>query len=133
MPAASGATFDDIDPATARPFATLARGDAEDVDRAVRAARTAQPAWSELDAYERGRVLERLGELIETHAEELVALEARDVGKPLREAQRDIALSVRTWIYFAGWPTKIHGTTNPADPGVFSYSIREPVGVNTLT
>jgi acyl-CoA reductase-like NAD-dependent aldehyde dehydrogenase len=129
VPAASGATFDDIDPATARPFATLARGDAEDVDRAVRAARRVQQKWADLDAFERGRILQRLGELVETHAGELVALEARDVGKPLREAQRDVALAVRTWIYYAGWPTKIHGTTNPADPGVFSYSIREPLGV----
>jgi aldehyde dehydrogenase (NAD+) len=51
------------------------------------------------------------------------------VGKPLREAQRDIGLAVRTWTYYAGWPTKLTGTTNPADPGVFSYTLREPVGV----
>jgi phenylacetaldehyde dehydrogenase len=129
VPAASGATFEDVDPATALPFATLALGDAEDVDRAVRAARAAQPEWSALDPYERGRILQRVGELLESHAGELAQLEARDVGKPLREAERDIALAVRTWIYFAGWPTKLTGTTNPADPGVFSYTLREPLGV----
>jgi acyl-CoA reductase-like NAD-dependent aldehyde dehydrogenase len=129
VPAASGATFDDIDPATAQPFATLARGDATDVDLAVRAACTALAAWAESDAFERGRALQRLADLLEAHADELASLEARDVGKPLREAQRDVALAVRTWVYFAGWPTKIHGTTNPADAGVFSYTIREPVGV----
>jgi phenylacetaldehyde dehydrogenase len=129
VPAASGATFDDVDPATARPFATLARGDAEDVDRAVQSARAAQPAWAEVDPFERGRLLQRLADLVETHADELAALEARDVGKPIREAQRDVALAIRSWIYFAGWPTKIIGTTNPADPGVFSYTVREPLGV----
>jgi phenylacetaldehyde dehydrogenase len=129
VPAASGATFDDVDPATALPFATLARGDAEDVDRAVRAACSAQGAWAGVDPYERGRMLHRLGELLEAHAGELAELEARDVGKPVREAHRDVALAVRTWLYFAGWPTKITGTTNPADAGVFSYSVREPLGV----
>ncbi|MDX6485237.1 MAG: aldehyde dehydrogenase [Gaiellaceae bacterium] len=129
VPAASGATFDDIDPATALPFATLAQGSAEDVDAAVQAARAAQPGWAGVDPFERGRILQRLGDLLDAHADELVALEARDVGKPLREAQRDVALAVRTWIYFAGWPTKITGTTNPADPGVFSYTLREPLGV----
>jgi acyl-CoA reductase-like NAD-dependent aldehyde dehydrogenase len=129
VPAASGATFDDVDPATARPFATLALGDAQDVDRAVRAARAAQPAWGESDVFDRGRILQRLGELLESHAPELAALEARDVGKPLREAERDVSLAVRTWIYFAGWPTKIRGTTNPADRDVFSYTLREPLGV----
>ena len=129
VPAASGATFDDVDPATARPFATLALGDAEDVDRAVQAACAAHDAWSDVDPFERGRLLQRLADLLEANAGELAALEARDVGKPLREAERDVALAVRTWTYFAGWPTKITGSTNPADPGVFSYTLREPLGV----
>jgi phenylacetaldehyde dehydrogenase len=129
VPARSGATFETIDPATAEPFATLADGDAEDVDRAVQAARAALPAWSDADPYERGRVLQRLADLIDGATDELAAIEARDVGKPLREAQRDIGLAVRTWSYYAGWPTKLTGTTNPADPGVFSYTLREPVGV----
>ena len=129
VPARSGATFETIDPATAEPFATLAAGDAEDVDHAVRAARAALPEWSDVDPYERGRLLQRIADLIESASSELAALEARDVGKPLREAQRDVALAARTWSYYAGWPTKITGTTNPADPGVFSYTLREPVGV----
>src|SRR5919198_3074631 len=129
VPARSGATFETIDPATAQPFATLAAGDADDVDDAVRAARAAQPLWADIDPYDRGRILERLADLIASAADELAELEARDVGKPLREAQRDIGLAVRTWTYYAGWPTKLTGTTNPADPGVFSYTLREPVGV----
>ncbi len=129
VPAASGATFEDLDPAYGKPLATLALGDAEDVDCAVRAARAAQAAWGDSDPFERGRILQRVGELVEEHAAELVELEALDVGKPLREAERDVSLAVRTWIYYAGWPTKVTGTTNPADPGVFSYTLREPVGV----
>jgi acyl-CoA reductase-like NAD-dependent aldehyde dehydrogenase len=117
VPSASGAQFYDVDPATGLPFARFAPGAAEDVDRGVSAARAAQPAWSECDPFERGRILGRLGELLEAHAGELAELEARDVGKPLSEARRDVALAVRTWIYYAGWPTKLTGTTNPADPG----------------
>jgi len=128
-PAASGATLDDVDPVTARPFASVALGGADDVDSAVAAAAEAFPRWAAVDPYERGRILHRLGELVEAHTEELAALEARDVGKPLREAERDVGLAVRTWIYHAGWPTKLTGTTNPADPNVVSYTLREPLGV----
>jgi phenylacetaldehyde dehydrogenase len=129
VPARSRATFETIDPATAQPYATVAAGDAADVDDAVRAARGAQRDWAELDPYRRGSILQRLADLIAAEADELAELEARDVGKPLREAQRDLGLAVRTWTYYAGWPTKTTGTTNPADPGVFSYTLREPVGV----
>jgi aldehyde dehydrogenase (NAD+) len=129
VPAASGETFESLDPATAQPLATLAFGAAEDVDRAVAAARSALPAWRALDPYERGLVLQRLAGLIEEHDDELADIEARDAGKLRGEAARDIDRAVRTWTYYAGWPTKITGTTNPADPGVFSYTVREPVGV----
>ena len=129
VPSRSGATFETIDPATAKPLAALALGDEEDVDRAVEAARAAQARWADVDPYERGRILHRLAELVEGAAEELAELESRDVGKPRAEATRDVSLAVRTWAYYAGWPTKLTGTTNPADPGVFSYTLREPVGV----
>jgi aldehyde dehydrogenase (NAD+) len=129
VPAASGETFDSLDPSTAEPLATLALGGAEDVDRAVAAARAALPAWRGLDPYERGRILQRLADLIEAEADRLTDVEARDAGKLRGEAARDIERAVRTWSYYAGWPTKITGTTNPADPGVFSYTVREPVGV----
>src|ERR671937_401855 len=78
---------------------------------------------------ERERILHRLAELVEGAAEELAELESRDVGKPRAEAKRDVSFAVRTWAYYAGWPTKLTGTTNPADPGVFSYTLREPIGV----
>jgi aldehyde dehydrogenase (NAD+) len=129
VPAASGETFESLDPATAEPLATLALGGPDDADRAVGAARAALPGWRALDPYERGRILQRLADLIEEHADELTELEAQDAGKLRGEAARDIDRAVRTWTYYAGWPTKITGTTNPADPGVFSYTLREPVGV----
>jgi phenylacetaldehyde dehydrogenase len=129
VPAASGATFETVDPSTALPIATLALGDTEDVDRAVRAARAALPAWAAVDPTDRSRILYRLAELIDAHADELAELESRDVGKPLREAGRDPQRAAATFLYYAGWPTKLTGTTNPADPGVFSYTLREPVGV----
>jgi phenylacetaldehyde dehydrogenase len=128
-PSASGTVFDSIDPATAQPLASVALGEAADIDAAVRAARGAQGGWAETDPTERGRILHRLAELIEADAERLAELESRDVGKPIREARRDPQLAVRTFLYYAGWPSKLTGTTNPADPGVFSYTLREPVGV----
>ena len=129
VPAAAGATFESLDPTTGEPIATLALGDAADVDRAVAAARAAFPAWRDADAYERGRLLQRLADLIAENADELAATEARDAGKSIPDAAREIDRVVRTWTYYAGWPTKITGTTNPADPGVFSYTLREPLGV----
>jgi acyl-CoA reductase-like NAD-dependent aldehyde dehydrogenase len=129
VPAASRETFESLDPATAEPLATLALGGPKDVDRAVAAARAALPLWRALDPYERGLILQRLAGLIEENGDELTAVEAQDAGKLRGEAARDVDRAVRTWTYYAGWPTKITGTTNPADPGVFSYTVREPVGV----
>jgi acyl-CoA reductase-like NAD-dependent aldehyde dehydrogenase len=117
------------DPSSGADIAEVALGDAHDVDAAVRAAREALRAWSAMEPTSRGRVLHRLGELIEEHAEELALIESRDVGKPISEAQREPGLAARTFFYHAGWPTKIRGATNPADPGIFSYTLREPVGV----
>jgi acyl-CoA reductase-like NAD-dependent aldehyde dehydrogenase len=129
MPAASGATFESLDPTSGEPFATLARGGAEDIDRAVAASRSAFPAWRDVDPYERGRILQRLANLVEAHGDELATLEARDAGKTQGDAAREVERVVRTFTYYAGWPTKITGTTNPADAGVFSYTLREPLGV----
>jgi acyl-CoA reductase-like NAD-dependent aldehyde dehydrogenase len=129
VPAASGATFDSLDPTNGETVATLALGGSKDVDRAVAAARAALPGWRAVDPYERGRILQRLADLLETHADELASLESRDAGKAHADAVREIDRAVRTWSYYGGWPTKITGTTNPSDPGVFSYTLREPVGI----
>jgi len=126
----SGAVFATRDPATGEVLAECALAAAQDVDRAVAAARRALPGWAALDPMARTRRLLALADLLERHAPDLAELESRDVGKPLAEAtSRDLKFTVGTWHYYAGWPTKILGTTNPAAPGIFSYGLREPVGV----
>jgi acyl-CoA reductase-like NAD-dependent aldehyde dehydrogenase len=130
MAAADGRTFATVDPATAEPIASAALGGPEDIRRAVTAARAAQPGWERTAPMERMRLLLRLADLIERNAESLAFLESRDVGKPIREARsRDLPTVVRAWLYWAGWPVRAHGSTPPADPGVFTYTLREPVGV----
>jgi acyl-CoA reductase-like NAD-dependent aldehyde dehydrogenase len=127
---ASASTFDSVDPATGEVLATLPVSGPDEVEAAVDAAREAQAAWGEADPMQRTRVLLRLAALVEEHADELARLESRDVGKPVAEAVgRDVPFTVQTWLYYAGWPTKILGTTNPAKPGVFTYTLREPLGV----
>jgi len=127
---ASTATFDTVDPATGEVLATLDICGPDEVDAAVEAARAAQGEWTSGDPMRRTRILLRLAALIEEHADELARLESRDVGKPLSEAAtRDLPFTIQTWLYYAGWPTKILGTTNPAKPGVFTYTLREPLGV----
>ncbi len=128
--ARGGGTFESFDPAVARPIATLADGDAGDIDAAVLAAREAYPGWAAMDPMDRTRLLLRIAERVESCAGELAELESLDVGKPIREARgRDVQVAANTWFYHAGWPTKILGTTNPSPTGVFTYTVREPLGV----
>jgi acyl-CoA reductase-like NAD-dependent aldehyde dehydrogenase len=128
--AATSASFETRDPATGELLATLPIASQADVDAAVTAARAAQPAWAAVDPTRRTRLLIRLAELVEEHAAELAELESRDVGKPIAESStRDVKFTAQTWLYYAGWPSKILGTTNPANPGVFTYTLREPLGV----
>jgi acyl-CoA reductase-like NAD-dependent aldehyde dehydrogenase len=119
-----------VDPATGEVLATLPVCGPDEVEAAVQAARAAQVDWAAADPMHRTRVLLRVAALVEEHADELARLESRDVGKPLSEAVgRDLPFTIQTWLYYAGWPTKILGTTNPARPGVFTYTLREPLGV----
>ncbi len=124
------ATFETRDPATGEILAVLPLASADAVDAAVARAREAQPGWAGLDPMVRTRLLVRVSQLIDEHTDELGELESRDVGKPLAEARgRDVEFASQTWLYYAGWPTKLLGTTNPAKPGVFTYTLREPLGV----
>ncbi|MFL6570367.1 MAG: aldehyde dehydrogenase family protein [Burkholderiales bacterium] len=127
---ATAASFESVDPATGEVLATLPVSSEADVDAAVSAAREAQPAWAAVDPTRRTRLLIRLAELVDEHAAELAELESRDVGKPIAESStRDVKFTAQTWLYYSGWPSKILGTTNPANAGVFTYTLREPVGV----
>ena len=135
--AASGKTFDVFDPSTDQVIATAPSADSDDVDRAVSAARRAfEGPWSALSASDRARLVWRLGDLIEQHADELARLESLDNGKPIGEPLNvDIPLSAECFRYMAGWATKLQGTTLslsvPYTPGAeyHAYTLREPIGV----
>jgi phenylacetaldehyde dehydrogenase len=135
--AASGKTFDTPDPATGETLARVAEGDAEDINRAVRAARAAfEGPWSRMSPSERGRIIWRIGDLILEHRDELAQLESLDNGKPFAVAQAaDVPLAADLFHYMAGWATKLEGNTIdlsvPYMPGAdfHSYTLREPLGV----
>src|SRR5580692_8727872 len=136
--AASGKTFETPNPATGDTLAKIAEGDAEDIDRAVRAARRAfdDGPWGRMSPSERGRIIWRIGDLILDHVDELAQLETLDNGKPLVIAQiADVPLAADLFHYMAGWATKIEGNSInisvPYAPGAnfHAYTLREPIGV----
>jgi aldehyde dehydrogenase (NAD+) len=129
--AASGATFTTVNPATEEPITTVAEAGPEDVDRAVKAARAAlDGAWSKMKPIDRSRVLWKVGDVVLEHADELARLETLDNGKPIFESRLvDIDMVARCFHYFSGWATKITGDTTPVNPSLFTYTLREPVGV----
>jgi len=131
--AASGKTFETINPATGAILARVAEGDREDVDRAVAAARHAvdEGPWRLMTASERARIIYRVADLLEERAEAFAQLETLDNGKPLTVSRRDdVPLSIDYFRYYAGWPTKIEGRTVPINmANAFAYTLRQPVGV----
>jgi phenylacetaldehyde dehydrogenase len=137
--ATGGGLFPAEDPATGLQLAQVARGTAADVDAAVAAARTAlsAPAWRGMTPSARGKLLWRIAELIDLHADELAELETLDQGKSFRTGRfGEIPASAEQFRYFAGFATKILGTTiptsishQPAGKRIFAYTTREPVGV----
>lgn len=127
---ASGQSIDMIDPSDGQPFARIARGDAADIESAVASARAAYDgAWGQKSAAERGRILFRLSMLIAACGEELARLEAKDTGKPLREARADAAALARYFEFYAGACDKLHGATLPYQSGYTVMTVREPHGV----
>ncbi|HEX4146267.1 MAG TPA: aldehyde dehydrogenase family protein [Pirellulales bacterium] len=132
VPAASGKTFETVNPATEEVIAQVAEGDAADVDAAATAARDAfeNGPWSTMDARDRGRLMNKLADLMEAEADELAALETLDNGKPLRDSRAaDLPLTIDCLRYYAGFADKIHGQTIPVRGNYFTYTRREPVGV----
>ncbi len=135
--AADGSTFETIDPGTGEVLTTVANGKAEDVDRAVRAARRALDGpWSKMTPSERGRAIHRLGDLIAENLEELAELDSLDNGKAKSVAAgADVPLAADLFWYMAGWATKLRGSTVtpslPYLPGqeFHAYTVKEPVGV----
>jgi len=130
--AASGRTFATINPSTGEEICRVAEADKADVDRAVKAARQAfeRGPWRKMAAAERGRLMNRLADLIEKHADELARLESQDNGKPYRVAlAADLPLTVACYRYYAGWADKVQGRTIPISGNYFCYTRLEPVGV----
>jgi aldehyde dehydrogenase (NAD+) len=128
----SGKTFPTINPATGQEIAQVAEADSADVDRAVRSARAAFDGgpWRKMSAAERGRMLNRLADLIEQHADELALLESLDNGKPYQVAKAaDLPLTIACYRYYAGWADKVQGKTIPIAGDYFCYTRHEPVGV----
>ena len=128
--AASGETLPVIDPSTGEAFDQIARGNADDIDRAVRAARAAREgAWGRLTATERGRILCRMSALILAQHEELAQLEARDTGKPLTQARTDITVAARYCEFYGGAADKLHGEQIPYLNDFHVVVLHEPYGV----
>ena len=130
--AASGRTFETVNPATGEAIASVAEGAEADIDRAVVAARAAlvSPEWRGMDAHRRAEILWRLGDLIEANADELGTMETRDNGKPIFESRQvDLPSVVGNFRYFAGLADKIQGETIPVKGPFLNYTLREPVGV----
>jgi acyl-CoA reductase-like NAD-dependent aldehyde dehydrogenase len=132
--ASSGKTFESIDPATGDVLARVAEAGADDVDRAVVAARKTfdSGVWRDLPPAERARALWKIGDMIEERATEFAQLETLDNGMPINDALLFHApLAAATFRYYAGWVTKLDGATQQISlPGKYlSYTLREPVGV----
>ena len=118
------------DPSTGVEIGSIARGKAADIDAAVTAAEDARHGeWGRMPAFEKGRILNRLGRLILTKTEELARLEAIDVGKPLTQARNDVIAMARYMEFYAGAADKVHGETIPYLDGYTVYTLREPHGV----
>lgn len=127
---ASGQTIPVTDPSDGRVFASLARGNARDIDRAVKAAAAARDgAWGKMAPADKGRLLMRLSQQILDNHDELAQLESRDCGKPLKQARTDVTACARYFEFYAGAPDKLHGDTIPYLPGYTVLTWREPHGV----
>ncbi|GGO85393.1 aldehyde dehydrogenase [Marinobacterium nitratireducens] len=134
QPASGGAYFAVENPATETTLCEVAAGTEADIDAAVAAARKAfEGPWRRETPARRGMLLLRLAELIDAHAEELAQLVVLENGKPIRLARGEAASAANIIRYFAGWPTKIEGSTSPVSPAsgspMLNYTLREPVGV----
>src|SRR5499427_999559 len=132
--ATSRATIDVIDPATTDVIAKVPDANAQDVDRAVRAARSAfdQGSWKDATAQDRGRVLFKLAQIVRERAGELAELETRNSGKPIVESEGDMEDVATCFEYYGGLATKIHGDVLPVPDNAISLALREPIGVAGL-
>ncbi len=129
-PAVDGLTEPTLNPHDNSKIADVAMAGKADVDKAVTAARAAFPAWSAMAAMDRGRLLLKLADAIEQHADELAKLESLDTGHPMRDTTRlDVPRTAVTFRYFGGMADKVEGSVIPVEQGFLNYTLRQPVGV----
>lgn len=129
--ATSGETLDATDPMTQEVLATFEVAGAEDVDRAVAAARRAfeDPAWSAITPQRRTELILQVADVVEAHEEELAVLDSLDMGGALWVNRWLVGQLPEVLRHYAGWPTKLYGQTAPSAPGKFHYTLRQPLGV----
>ena len=128
----SGETYQPINPANEEPLAPVGKGDERDIDLAVAAARRAfdEGPWPRMGAHERGRLVWRLGELIQQHLDEMAKLESVCTGKTMFDSGKvEIPFAAEVFRYFGGWASKIHGETLALRDNAFTFTLRQPVGV----
>ncbi|HXW54425.1 MAG TPA: aldehyde dehydrogenase family protein [Candidatus Cybelea sp.] len=128
----SGKFFPSLNPATGETLTQLADADARDADAAVQAASRAflRGSWAEMSSADRGRILWKIGDLIDRHNEQLGTLETLDNGKPIFESRHvDLPMAAEVFRYYAGWATKIQGETVPVRGPFLNYTLPEPLGV----
>src|SRR5665213_747361 len=131
--AADGGTLTSVNPHDNSPIVDVAMAGKADIDKAVAAAQAAFPAWSHMSPSDRGRILLRVADKIEEHADELARLESLDTGHPLRDSSRlDAPRTAMTFRYFGGMADKVEGSVVPVDAGFLNYLVREPIGVCLL-
>src|SRR5262245_20114330 len=131
VPSAGPGALDVLDPSTGQPIARVPDATAADVDRAVAAARRAfdTGSWRDATAQDRGRILFKLAAIVRERADELAELETRNTGKPIVEAEFDVADVATCFEYYGGLATKIHGDVIPVPDNAMSLALREPIGV----
>jgi acyl-CoA reductase-like NAD-dependent aldehyde dehydrogenase len=130
--AASGRTFESVNPAKGAVWAVVPEGDAADIDRAARAARQAfdKGPWRTMAPAERGHIIRKLGDLVKESIQYLAEIETQDNGKAIRETGGVEMPAIANWYYyFAGLADKTQGETIPINENILNYTLREPVGV----
>lgn len=130
--AASGETFETVNPFDGKPWARIPRGGASDADAAVEAAHRAflQGSWRTMTPTARGQILHRLADLIETHSERLIRVEVTDNGKLINEISAQVKYLPQYFRYFGGLADKIEGSVLPIDKAeTFNFTRHEPLGV----
>ncbi len=131
IPATSGETLPNTDPTTETALPSVPRGAKDDIDAGVAAARQAllDPSWSQMSPDARGQILNQIAQVIEANADELATLDSVNMGAPRMLTSQMLAEASETFRYYAGWPTKMFGTTVPTMNNRFGYTRREPLGV----